>query len=140
MDATYREVRELVPELGELTPEGGSDFLASKGLTEATAATELFDTDTTVEFNFEKVQLYSYYFFLFGLDNNTAILLFPRIKEFYSSAFGRGREEEEQDGDRFTKSIYWIAYDLEAVATINTTNEASVVSWGFQQPGSNTEY
>ena len=139
LEATYGEVHERVHGLGELTPEGGSALQAALGLFEATASTELFDTETSMEFNFKNGRLYSYFFFLRELDLNTAGRLYHRIKEFYTSVFHHGAEEEEQNGDRLTKSVYWIAPDQEVVLTINTTNGASVLSWGFQQPGPNTQ-
>ena len=136
--ATYRTVHRRIPGLGELTPEGGSELQAAPGLSEATALTELFDRETVLEFNFKDGRLYSYYFFLREFDQIMADRLYHRIKAFYLSGLGHGAEEEEQDGDRLKKSVYWIAHDLEVVVTINTTSEASVMSWGFQQPGLNT--
>lgn len=139
LGATYSEVHKHVPGLGELTPEGGSEFLASQGLTEAAASTKLFDTATALEFNFEKGHLYSYSFFLRDLEGDTAGRLYHRIKEFYSSSFGHGAEEEDK-GDRLLRSIVWTTSDLEAVVTLIAANETCTLSWGFQQPGPNAEY
>ena len=140
LGATYGDVHKRVPGLDELAPEGGSEFLAALGLYEATASTDLFNTEARMEFNFEKGTLYSYSFFLRESEPDTADRLFNRIKALYASVFGSGAGEEEDEDDRLTKSIYWVSNDLDVVVTIVTVNEASTLSWGFQQPGPNTEY
>ncbi|WP_372682167.1 hypothetical protein [Desulfosarcina sp.] len=139
LGATYGDVHKRVPGLDELAPEGGSAFLAALGLHEATASTDLFNTETKMEFNFEKGALYSCFFFMREFEPDTADRLFHRIQAFYASVFGHGAEEEGED-DRLSKSIYWFSNDLEVVVSIVAENEVSTLSWGFQQPGPNTEY
>lgn len=135
LGSTHTEVLRFYPHLSELSPEGRSDALAGAGLFEAQASAKLFERHAKVEFNFENGKLYSSYFFMPKLEQNTVIDLYQQIQEFYSSRLDPLIEEEERNGNRVSRSSVWLTDNLEVNAHINIENDFGFLSWGFNRPG-----
>lgn len=128
----YEDVKSRIPETGEMSIEGYSEYMQRQGLTRASADMRVLDRDAKLEFNFENNNLYSYYYRVEGLDERASSELFGVLQAFYSERFGKPREEHRAEGAARARSSYWSAEKFHVVMTDSAQPGGHSLSWGFQ--------
>jgi hypothetical protein len=123
-----------LPTLGELTPEGKSEFLSRKyGLFEASTNVNILNRKGILEFNFEYDKLYSYYYILKDLDSVEAGELYANLRECYTFHFGQYDESVASDPAGFrAESSFWVLDEFRVGLTNNIYASGCVLSWGYQ--------
>lgn len=127
----YEDVKSRIPETGEMSIEGYSEYMQRQGLTRASTDMRVLDRDAKLDFNFENNNLYSYYYRVDGLDERAASELFEQLQAFYSERFGKPREGQRAEGAR-ARSSYWSAEKFHVVMTDSAQPGGHALSWGFQ--------
>lgn len=127
----YQKIKEQVPNLKEIRPEGNSDVLAAEGLTEATASASFMEKQTGIEFNFKNDSLYSFYYLINELNTEKGERLYKGIRTYYLERWGEGKKMPVEEETHYSTSYYWeLGNGRFGVMTynLNTGN----ISWGVQ--------
>jgi len=126
---TYKEVKERLPSLREIHPDGHSPEQGEEGLFEASAPTTAFGREASLEFNFGKKGLYSYYFWLTDLTAADAATYQTALRAFYSKRYGRPHRQpgEQVDAD------YWFQPGYRVVLRRFAFGTGVVLQWGYEE-------
>ena len=130
MGTHFKAIHTKMPEFKGIRPEGGSDELASQGLTESKNKVTFLGKSVDLEFNFKNDSLYSYYFTITETDFNKAEKLYKGIKQFYNKKIGQGKEISAEEETRDKKTCVWVEKSPYGVLTYNLNT--GLISWGFQ--------
>lgn len=129
---THAELRERLPAVGMLLPEGPADVESEEALGEATLPTRVLGYDARLEFNFRRDTLYSYYYWLDDLGCDRALGMYRRLRRFYDERLGSSREEIQREPGYESRSAFWTPADWSVVATLGLEGEVCRLAWGFQ--------
>lgn len=126
---TYKDVKERLPSLNEIHPDGHSEQQGEQGLFEASMPTTAFGRDASLEFNFGKDGLYSYYLWLVDLTDADATTYQTALRAFYAKRYGRSRRQPggETDAD------YWFQPGYRVVLRRFVFGTGIVLQWGYEQ-------
>jgi hypothetical protein len=122
-------VKERLPSLNEIHPDGHSEEQGEQGLFEASTPTTAFGREASLEFNFGKEGLYSYYLWLTNLAPADATTYQTALRAFYVKRYGRSHR---QVGDQ-TDADYWFERGYRVVLRRFAFGPGIVLQWGYEQ-------
>jgi len=128
---TYDEVKQRLPSMGALKPEGGMEP-GNSGLEEAWDEMIVLNRKASLECNFNTGRLYSYCFSVEKLQDPDARAFYRELQRFYTMQFGNYHEEHQNEEGRLLSSSLWSSDSFGIVATLSGSDEEFRVSWGFQ--------
>lgn len=127
----FNKVKNIIPILKGIRPEGGNDELASRGLTESRASLNLLEHPVDIEFNFKNDSLYSY--FLSYHEDNFAKSedVYEYLLAYYSKKYGECKKENIEEENHFIRNCGWKAGKKYMILNYNIN--AGIISWGYQK-------
>lgn len=123
---SYKEVKERLPALREIHPDGHSEQQGRQGLFEASAPMSAFGRDASLECNFGKEGLFSYYFWLTDLTPAEATTYQSALRTFYVRRYGPSRR---QPGG----AEYWFQPSYRVILRRFSFGTGDVLQWGYEQ-------
>ncbi len=130
--SSFEDVKLLYPNLSDLQGQGGYLTPDKTDLTEAHVHTELMGLPAEIEFNFQKDNLYSYFFNFNRLDKKTADKLFADLTETFQ-IYGKPQPQTMEPNRPDCYTNFWQTPDF-SVGLSKTTSDQNLyyVSAGYQ--------
>ncbi|HEY8402574.1 MAG TPA: hypothetical protein VIK89_15000 [Cytophagaceae bacterium] len=131
LGVNFKTLKEKIPSIKGIRPEGNMDELAAQGLTETSITSQLMGKTASLEFNFKNDSLYSFYYLVSEQDTEKGDRLYKGIRTYYLEKWGEGKRIPVEEDNRYSKSYYWeLGNNRYGVMTynLNTGN----ISWGVQ--------